>query len=96
MYTITFAMLAFFCAYLADNTIGFRVGGLSELQDATPKTQQLVDSVSILVSSFNFRQISFFNFLCKSDKTYVMFYITNRCEMISLDSFLWDTTESSR
>uniref|UniRef100_K1R803 Cystatin-A n=1 Tax=Magallana gigas TaxID=29159 RepID=K1R803_MAGGI len=38
-------MLAFFCAYLADNTIGFRVGGLSELQDATPKTQQLVDSV---------------------------------------------------
>lgn len=88
MYTITFAMLAFFCAYLADNTIGFRVGGLSELKDATPKTQQLVDSVSILVSSFNFRQISFFNFLSKSDKTYVMFYITNRCEMRSLDSFL--------
>lgn len=48
MYTITFAMLAFFWAYLADNTIGFRVGGLSELKDATPKTQQLVDSVSIL------------------------------------------------
>lgn len=41
-------MLACFCACLADNTIGFRVGGLSKLVDATPKTQQLVDSVSII------------------------------------------------
>lgn len=47
MYTITFGMLACLCACLADNTVGFRVGGLSKLVDATPKTQQLVDSVSI-------------------------------------------------
>lgn len=56
-------MLAFFCAYLADNTVGFRFGGLGKLQDATPKTQQLVDSVSIIsLFSFNFKLISLFNF----------------------------------
>lgn len=46
MYTIVFVFLAFSCTCLADN-ISFRYGGLGDLMDATSKTQQLVDSVSI-------------------------------------------------
>lgn len=48
MYTIVFVFLAFSCTCLADNiTCSFRYGGLGDLMDATSKTQQLVDSVSI-------------------------------------------------
>lgn len=89
MHTITFAMLAFFCAYLVDNTIGFKVGGLSDLK---MQLQKPSNSWTPLVFFF---ALSFFNFLCNIDSEYVKFYITNSYEIISLDIFPWETTGSS-
>lgn len=37
MYIIIFVMFVFFCVYLVDNIIGFRVGGLSEFKDVILK-----------------------------------------------------------
>lgn len=54
MYTIECVLLAFAGVCLANNT-GFRVGGLGELRDATPKTQHLVDSVNTVPSLTNYR-----------------------------------------
>lgn len=54
MYTIECVLLAFAGVCLANNT-DFRVGGLGELRDATPKTQHLVDSVNTVSSLKNYR-----------------------------------------
>lgn len=54
MYTIECVLLAFAGVCLANNT-DFRVGGLGELRDATPKTQHLVDSVNTVPSLTNYR-----------------------------------------
>lgn len=61
MYTIECVLLAFTGVCLANNT-DFRVGGLGELRDATPKTQHLVDSVNTVPSLTNYR------FLCSMQK----------------------------
>lgn len=76
MYTTVSVFLAFSCACLADNIV-FRYGGLGELKDASSKTQQLVDSVSIV---FVFNNV-FLNNKCKSNGSkFVIIYITNRCD----------------
>lgn len=54
MYTIECVLLAFAGVCLGNNT-GFRVGGLGELRDATPKTQHLADSVNTVSSLTNYR-----------------------------------------
>lgn len=76
MYTIVFVFLAFSCTCLADN-ISFRYGGLGDHMDATSKTQQLVDSVSIgiLGGGGAVSPIILFNLLWKSDSIVIAFIL---------------------
>lgn len=91
MYTIECVLLAFAGVCLANNT-DFRVGGLGELRDATPKNPA---SRGFCKYCSELNKLSFFIFYAKVVvNLYSSFNITNRCEMISMASFPWDTTGS--